>query len=125
MGSIEDKSVNSGTWNEDQRKLLKYSLSNIMATYADEPRYRSKRYFLATPFHEASGYQQFDVESNSLEEMLFKATEILKTNDFTSLNLETEEGIPILRVQLRKAEERYTVIVHDIVTDLKVCSILL
>jgi hypothetical protein len=125
MGSVDNESTKSGSWNEEQRKLLKHSLANIMETYADEPKYRSRKYFLTTPFQEATGYQKFDVETDTLEEMLFKATELLKTSDFSSLNLETEESIPILSIQLRTAEERFTVIIHDIVTDSKVCSILL
>ena len=110
----------SDVWTEDQADLLKYSLRNILATVTNILRYKSDKFYVATPFNH--GYRQFDVEGNNLEEMVFKATELLKTRNINWVNLETAEGLPILSIYL---EAGPTVIINDIVTDKTICSILL
>lgn len=110
--------LNSG-WSEEQSSLLKYSLRNILMTFKRR-RYNSNKFYLATPFNK--GYRFFDFESDSLEDMVFKGTELLKLNNFDSLNLETSEGIPILSIYL---EAGPTIIIKDIVTDEIICNILL
>lgn len=98
-------------WTEDQAELLKFSLRNIFETVANIPRYKSKKFFLATPIDR--GYRFFDIEGDSLEEMVFKATELLKSKNIDRLNLETADGLPILTIYL---EEGPTVIIDDVVT---------
>jgi hypothetical protein len=110
----------SEVWTEDQADLLKYSLRNILATVTNILRYQSDKFYLATPFN--YGYRQFDVEGNNLEEIVFKATELLKSQNINWVNLETAEGLPILSIYL---EAGPTVIINDIVTDKTICSILL
>lgn len=107
-------------WTEDQAGLLKYSLSNIFATVKNIPRYKSNKFFVATPFNQ--GYRQFDIEGSNLEEMVFKATEILKSKNIDRVNLETADGFPILTIYL---EAGPTVIINDIVSDKTICNILL
>ena len=110
----------SDIWTEDQADLLKYSLRNILATLANILRYKSTKFYVATPFNQ--GYRQFDVEGSNLEEMVFKATELLKSRNLNRVNLETEEGYPILTIYL---EAGPTVIINDVVTNKPICSILL
>ncbi|MFX0211310.1 MAG: hypothetical protein ACFFDT_35340 [Candidatus Hodarchaeota archaeon] len=110
----------SDVWTEDQADLLKYSLRNILATITNILRYKSDKFYLATPFN--LGYKQFDVEGNNLEEMVFKATELLKSKNINWVNLETAEGLPILSIYL---EAGPTIIINDVVTDKTICSILL
>ncbi|MFX1282494.1 MAG: hypothetical protein ACFFB5_02525 [Promethearchaeota archaeon] len=107
-------------WTEDQADLLKYSLSNILSTVKNIPRYKSDKFFIATPFNQ--GYRQFDIEGSNLEETVFKATEILKTKNIDRVNLETAEGFPILTIYL---EAGPTVIIDDIISDKTICNILL
>lgn len=107
-------------WTEDQADLLKYSLRNILATVTNILRYKSNKFYVATPF--SQGYRQFEVEGSSLEEMVFQATELLKSNNIDRVNLETADGLPILTVYL---EAGPTVIISDIVTDKTICNILL
>jgi hypothetical protein len=110
----------SGTWTDDQAGLLQYCLHNIFLSFHHIDRYKSQKYFLATPFDQ--GYRFFDIEGNSLEEMVFKATEILKNKDFDRLNLETVDGLPILSIHL---EVGPTVVINDILTEKTICNILL
>ncbi len=105
-------------WTEDQADLLKYSLRNIFETVGSK--YKSNKFYIATPFDR--GYRQFDIEENSLIEMIFKATELLKTKNFDRLNLETEDGLPILTIHL---ESGPSVVVTDVVTEKAICNILL
>ncbi|MFX0085990.1 MAG: hypothetical protein ACFFAU_09960, partial [Candidatus Hodarchaeota archaeon] len=67
-------------------------------------------------------YRFFDIEGDSIEDMVFKATEILRNKDFDRLNLETEDGIPILSIHL---EAGPTVVINDILTEKTLCNILL
>ncbi len=106
-------------WTEDQAKLLQYSLRNIIETVKNIPRYQSNKFFVATPFNK--GYRSFDVVGDTLEEMIFLATEILKTNNIDRVNLETGEGIPIISIHL----EIDTIVIIDIVTEKTICNILL
>jgi len=110
----------SDVWTEDQADLLKYSLRNILAAVTNILRYKSNKFYVATPFNQ--GYRQFDVEGNNLEEMIFKATELLKSKNINRVNLETEDGYPILTIYL---EAGPTVIINDVVTNKTICSILL
>lgn len=110
----------AGIWTEDQADLLKYSLRNIFATVQNILRYKSNKFYVATPFNQ--GYRQFDIEGNSLEEMVYKATELLKSKNIDRVNLETADGLPILTIYL---EAGPTVIINDIVTDKTICNILL
>ncbi|MFW9903971.1 MAG: hypothetical protein ACFFFH_06525 [Candidatus Thorarchaeota archaeon] len=110
----------SDIWTEDQVDLLKYSLHNIFATVSNTLRYKSDKFFLATPF--SHGYRQFDVEGTNLEEMVFKATELLKSKNIDHVNLETDEGLPILSIYL---EAGPTIIINDVVTDKTIGKILL
>ncbi len=110
----------SDVWTEDQADLLKYSLRNVFATTKNIPRYKSNKFFIATPFNQ--GYRQFNIEGNSLEDMVFKATEILKTKNISRVNLETADGFPILTIYL---EAGPTVIIDDIVSNKPICNILL
>lgn len=105
-------------WTEDQADLLKYSLRNIFETVGTK--YHSNKFYIATPFDR--GYRQFDVEGKSLIEMIFKATELLKSKSFDRLNLETADGLPILTIHL---EAGPSVVVTDVVTDKAICNILL
>ncbi|MHA2225505.1 MAG: hypothetical protein ACXAC8_09895 [Candidatus Hodarchaeales archaeon] len=107
-------------WTEDQAKLLQYCLQNIIKTVKNIPRYQSKKFFIATPFNK--GYRSFDVVGDTLEEMIFKATEILKINNIDRVNLETGEGLPILSIHLERGP---TVTINDIVTEKTICNILL
>lgn len=107
-------------WTEDQAGLLKYSLQNIFNTVKNIPRYKSNRFYIATPFNQ--GYRMFDIEGDSLDEMVFKATEILKSKNIDRVNLETADGLPILTIYL---EAGPTVIIDDVVTGITICSILL
>ena len=107
-------------WDDDQAGLLEYSLRNILLSFTHVERYKSKKYYLATPFDQ--GYRFFDVESDSLEEMIFKATEILKNAEFDRLNLETTDGLPILSIHL---ETGPTVVIIDIVTGKTICNVML
>ncbi len=107
-------------WTDDQADLLKFSLHNIFQSLSKIPRYLSNKYFLSIPIN--LGYRFFDIESDSIEEALFKATELLKKKDISSMNLETDECLPILKVRL---EPGPTIIVEDIVTDKILCQILL
>ncbi|MHA1226164.1 MAG: hypothetical protein ACTSPV_05410 [Candidatus Hodarchaeales archaeon] len=108
----------SSIWDEDQADLLGFSLRNIFDSFKDIKRYKSKKYFIAVPFD--IGYRSFDVEAYQLEEILFKASEILKTTDFDRVNIETDDGIPILTVHI---EVGPTVVITDILTDETLCSI--
>ena len=110
----------SDNWTEDQADLLKYSLRNIFATVSNILRYKSNKFYVATPFNQ--GYRQFDVEGSNLEEMVFKATELLKSKNIDRVNLETEDGYPILTIYL---EAGPTVIINDVVTNKTICNILL
>ena len=110
----------SSIWDDDQAGLLEYSLRNILLSFTHVERYKSKKYYIATPFDQ--GYRFFDVESDSLEEMIFKATEILKKADFDRLNIETADGLPILSIHL---ETGPTVVIVDIVTEKTICNVLL
>ena len=110
----------SSTWTDDQAGLLQYSLHNIFLSFHHVDRYKSPKYFLATPFDQ--GYRFFDIEGVSIEEMVFKATEILKNKDFDRLNLETADGLPILSIHL---EVGPTVVINDILTEKTLCNILL
>jgi len=110
----------SDSWTEDQADLLKYSLRNILATLSNNLRYKSNKFYVATPFNQ--GYKQFDVEGSNLEEIVFKATELLKSKNIDRVNLETEDGYPILTIYL---EAGPTVIINDVVTNETICSILL
>ncbi len=107
-------------WNEDQANLLKFSLRNIFATLDNIQRYKSKKFFIATPFNQ--GYRMFDVEGETLEGMVFKATEILKNNDIDRVNLETADGFPILTIFL---ESGPTITIDDVVSGKTICNILL
>lgn len=113
---INSKSV----WTEDQADLLKFSLNNIFQSLSKVPRYTSSKYFLSIPIN--LGYRFFEIKSDSIEETLFKATELLKRKDLSCVNLETDECLPILKVRL---EPGPTIIVEDIVTDKILCQILL
>ena len=110
----------SSIWDDDQAGLLEFSLRNILLSFRHVDRYKSPKYYLATPFDQ--GYRFFDVESESLEEMIFKATEILNERDFDRLNLETADGLPILSIHL---EVGPTVVIMDIITEKTICSVLL
>lgn len=107
-------------WTEDQADLLKFSLRNFFATVTNILRYKSNKFYVATPFNQ--GYRQFDIEGDSLEEMVFKATEILKSENINHVNLETADGLPILTIFL---EAGPTVIINDVVTNNTICNILL
>jgi hypothetical protein len=107
-------------WSEDQAGLLKYSLHNIFMTFSNVTRYFSEKFFLATPFNQ--GYRLFDLKSDSLEEMMFRATEVLKRNNLDCVNLENSDGIPILKIRL---EPGPTVIIEDYISDETLCTILL
>ncbi|MFX0124861.1 MAG: hypothetical protein ACFFAE_14615 [Candidatus Hodarchaeota archaeon] len=110
----------SDVWTEDQADLLKYSLRNILASVTNILRYKSDKFYLATPFNQ--GYKQFDIEGSDLEEMLYKATELLKSKNINCVNLETADGLPILTIYL---EAGPTIIINDVVTDRTICNILL
>lgn len=110
----------SDKWTEDQADLLKYSLRNILSTLTNILHYKSNKFYVATPFNK--GYRQFDIEGSNLEEIVFKATELLKSKNIDRVNLETEEGFPILTIYL---EAGPTVIINDVVTNKTICSILL
>ncbi len=110
----------AGIWTEDQADLLKYSLRNIFATVQNILRYKSNKFYVATPFNQ--GYRQFDIEGSSLEEIVYKATELLKSKNIDRVNLETADGLPILTIYL---EAGPTVIINDVVTDKTICNILL
>ena len=110
----------AGIWTEDQADLLKYSLRNIFATVQNILRYKSNKFYVATPFNQ--GYRQFEIEGSSLEEMVYKATELLKSKNIDRVNLETADGLPILTIYL---EAGPTVIINDVVTDKTICNILL
>ena len=105
-------------WNEDQEKLLDFSIRNFFATYKQRKRYKSKKYYLAVPFDH--GYRSFDVVTNSLEEMVFKASEILKSTEFDRLNIEQEDGIPILSIYLEKGP---TIVIKDIISNKIICNV--
>ncbi|MFX0015791.1 MAG: hypothetical protein ACFFB2_01045 [Promethearchaeota archaeon] len=107
-------------WTEDQANLLKYSLRNIFATVENVPRYKSNKFYVATPFNQ--GYRQFDIEGNSLEEIVFKATELLRSKNINRVNLETADGLPILTIYL---ETGPTIIIEDVITDKTICNVLL
>ncbi|UCG02044.1 MAG: hypothetical protein JSW11_20920 [Candidatus Heimdallarchaeota archaeon] len=107
-------------WTEDQADLLKYSLRNIFATVTNILRYRSNKFYIATPFNQ--GYRQFDIEGDNLEEMLYKATELMKSKNIHCINLETADGLPILTIFL---EAGPTIIINDVITDRTICNILL
>jgi len=108
----------SKIWNEDQAKLLDFSVRNFFATFKQRNRYLSKKYYLAVPFD--SGYRSFDIVANSLEEIVFKASETLKSTEFDRLNIEQADGIPILTIYLEKGP---TVVIKDIVTEKTICSV--
>jgi len=105
-------------WTDDQEELLLFSLRNIILSYDHIERYKSEKYFLATPFDK--GYRFFDIEGTSLEEMVYRATEILKRKEFDRLNLETADCLPILSIHL---EVGPTVVINDILTGKTMCSI--
>lgn len=107
-------------WSEDQANLLKFTLHNIITTFTKITHFISDKFFLATPFNQ--GYRLFDLESTSLEDMLFKATEVLKKNNLSCVNLENADGIPIIRIRL---EPGPVVIIEDYITDETLCTILL
>ncbi|UCE14387.1 MAG: hypothetical protein JSV04_04215 [Candidatus Heimdallarchaeota archaeon] len=110
----------SEAWTEDQADLLKFSLHNIFETVTNIPRYKSNKFYLAIPIDR--GYRFFDIEGDSLEEMVFKATELLQSKNIDRLNLETADGLPILTIYL---EEGPTVIIDDFVTGKAICNIVL
>ena len=110
----------SSVWTEDQTELLDYSLRNILTTIKDNELFASKYFYIATPF--SKGYRFFDIEGDSLEEMVFKATEMLQSKNIDRLNLETADGLPILTIYL---EEGPTVIIDDVVTGKSICNIAL
>ncbi|MFX0172136.1 MAG: hypothetical protein ACFE9L_09460 [Candidatus Hodarchaeota archaeon] len=107
-------------WSEDQAGLLKFCLHNIITTFTKITHYISEKFYLATPFNQ--GYRFFDLESTSLEDIMFKATEVLKKNNLSCVNLENADGIPILRIRL---EPGPAVIIEDYITDETLCTILL
>ncbi|MHA1973534.1 MAG: hypothetical protein ACTSW1_11105 [Candidatus Hodarchaeales archaeon] len=108
----------ASVWDEDQADLLGFSLRNIFESFRDIKRYKSNKYFIAVPFD--IGYRSFDVEAFQLEEILFKASEILKTTEFDRVNIETDEGIPILTMHI---EVGPTIVITDILTDKTLCNI--
>ncbi len=103
-------------WTEDQVGLLKYSLENVFKTVPKE--YLSKNYYLSTPYSE--GYQFLDEETPSLTEIIFSATEFLKIQNLDRLNVETQEGIPILTIYL---EAGPVVVIKDHISEETIVSI--
>jgi hypothetical protein len=119
--SILDVINTKNVWTEDQADLLKFSLHNIFQSLSQVPRYNSSKFFLSIPIN--LGYRFFNnFESNSIEEILFMATELLMRKNLGCVNLETDQCLPILKVRL---EPGPTIIVEDIVTDKILCQILL
>jgi hypothetical protein len=107
---------NNRGWTEDQVGLLKYSLENAFKSVPKE--YLSKTYYLSTSFSE--GYQFLEKEAPSLIEIIFSATEFLKIQNLGRLNVETQEGVPILTVCL---EAGPVVVIEDLVTEERIVSI--
>ena len=61
-----------------------------------------------------------DKESPPLTEIIFSATEFLKTENLDCLNVETEESIPILTTYL---EAGPVVVIQDLITEKIISSI--
>ena len=99
------------TWTEDQTELLHYSLKNFLMALHDVNRFKSKYYYLATPF--SRGYRFFDVENNSLQDTIISALEILNEQEIDRINVENDGGFPILTIFL---ESGPTVIIEDYVS---------
>ncbi len=96
---------------EDQTELLHYSLRNFLMTLRDIDRFKSKNYYLATPF--SRGYRFFDVENDSLQKTILNALEILNEQETDRINVENDDGFPILTIFL---ESGPTVIMEDYVS---------
>ncbi|MHA1992994.1 MAG: hypothetical protein ACW97Z_00470 [Candidatus Hodarchaeales archaeon] len=98
-------------WSEDQTELLNYSLRNFLMALHDIDRFKSRYYYLATPF--SRGYRFFDVENQSLQETIINALEILNEQEIDRINVENDGGFPILTIFL---ETGPTVIIEDYVS---------
>ena len=103
---------------EDQTELLHYSLRNFLMTLHDIDRFKSKNYYLATPF--SSGYRFFDVENDSLQKTILNALEILNEQEIDRINVENDDGFPILTIFL---ESGPTVIMEDYVSSKPLANI--
>jgi hypothetical protein len=101
----------SEMWSEDQTELLNYSLQNILTVIKDSERFKSNRFFIATPF--SQGYRIFDLNNVTLQDTIFDAFNILKEKEIDRVNVENADGFPILTIYL---EPGPTIIIEDIVT---------
>ncbi len=105
-------------WTEDQTELLDYSLRNILPSFRDNELFKSNFFYIATPF--SKGYRLFDIENASVHDTIISSLEILKEQEIDRVNIENDEGFPVLTIYL---EAGPTVVIKDIVSGRTIANI--